>query len=154
MKEKERFNYGYLAYGKLWRQFGLGRLLSELSADRKISYDYAATVFSMVVNHVLNPSSKRCLHENKDWYAGLNEDLALQHLYRSLDLLAEHKPQLETALFNKHRNLFNMCVDVVFFDVTTFYFESQGRGNCRSRILRNIYLHGNYGNRSLPRDYG
>jgi transposase len=79
----------------------------------------------MVVNHLLNPSSKRSLHENKEWYAGLNEDLALQHLYRALDLLAEHKAQLETALFDKHRSLFNMSVDVVFFDVTTFSFESQ-----------------------------
>jgi transposase len=68
---------------------------------------------------------KRSLHENNDWYAGLNEELALQHLYRSLDLLAEHKAELETALFDKHRSLFNMSVDVVFFDVTTFSFESQ-----------------------------
>ncbi len=72
----------YLAYRKLWRQFGQGKLLSELSAVRKISYDYAATVFPMVASHVLNPSSKRCPHENKDWHAGLNEDLALRHLYR------------------------------------------------------------------------
>jgi transposase len=125
MTETARVNYGYLAYRKLWRQFGLGTLLAELSAARKIRYDYAATVFSMVVNHLLNPSSKRSLHENKAWYAGLNEELGLQHLYRSLDLLAEQKAHLETALFEKHRSLFNMSVDVVFFDVTTFSFESQ-----------------------------
>ena len=125
MEEMNRVNYGWLVYRTLWRQFGLGSLLTELSTDRKIGYDYAATVFSMVVNHVLNPSSKRDFFLHKDWYAGLNGDLALHHLYRSLDLLAEHKPQLETALFNKHRTLFNMSVDVVFFDVTTFYFESQ-----------------------------
>jgi transposase len=125
MTETARVNYGYLAYRKLWRQFGLGSLLTELSSTRKIDYPYAATVFAMVVNHLLNPSSKRNLYANKDWYMGLNEELALQHLYRSLDLLAEHKSALETALFDRHRNLFNMRVDVVFFDVTTFSFESQ-----------------------------
>ncbi len=125
MEEKSRANYGWMVYRALWHQFGLGKLLTELSADRKIGYDYAATVFSMVVNHVLNPSSKHDFFLNKDWYTGLNGDLALHHLYRSLDLLAEHKAHLETALFNKHRTLFNMSVDVVFFDVTTFYFESQ-----------------------------
>ena len=86
MEEKSRVNYGWMAYRTLWRQFGLGKLLIGLSADRKISYDYAATVFSMVVNHVLNPSSKRDFYLNKDVYAGLNDDLALQYLYRSLDL--------------------------------------------------------------------
>jgi transposase len=125
MTETARVNYGYLAYRKLWHQFGLETLLDELGAARKIRYDYAATVFAMVVNHLLNPSSKRSLYEHKDWYAGLNEELALQHLYRSLDLLAEHKSDLETALFDRHRHLFKMRVDVVFFDVTTFCFESQ-----------------------------
>lgn len=125
MTEEDRVNYGYLAYRALWQQFGLHQALTDFSTDRKISYDYAATVFSMVVNHALNPSSKRALHENKNTYAGLNNGLQLHHLYRSLDLLAEHKSKLETFLFNKNRTLFNMIVDVVFFDVTTFYFESQ-----------------------------
>jgi len=125
MTEEDRVNYGYLAYRSLWHKFGLAQVLTDLSADRKISYDYAATVFAMVVNHALNPSSKRALHENKGTYAGLNNGLQLQHLYRSLDLLAEHKSRLETFLFDKNRTLFNMSVDVVFFDVTTFYFESQ-----------------------------
>lgn len=125
MAEKDRINYGYLAYRTLWRQFGLDKLLSQLSVERKIQYDYAATVLTMVVNHVLNPSSKRDLSLNIDRYAGLNNGQALQHFYRCLDLLAEHKPELELALFHRHRTLFEMVVDVVFFDVTTFYFESQ-----------------------------
>ena len=125
MEERGRFNYGWLVYRKLWDQFGLEKLLRQLSADRKISYDYAETVLSMVVNHALNPSSKRDFFLNQDWYSGLTDGVKLQHLYRSLDLLAEHKPELETALFHQHRTLFDMQVDVVFFDVTTFYFESQ-----------------------------
>jgi len=125
MVETGRMGYGYLAYRTLWRLFGLEQALKTFCADQKITYDYAATVFAMVVNHALNPSSKRALHENKGWYAGLCDELQLQHLYRSLDLLAKHKSKLEALIFNKNRDLFNMSVDVVFFDVTTFYFESQ-----------------------------
>lgn len=51
-------------------------------------------------------------------------EVELNHLYRSLDLLCEGKTTLEEALFAKNRNLFNMQVDVVFYDVTTFSFES------------------------------
>ena len=36
MTETARVNYGYLAYRKLWRQFGLGRLLAELGGVRLI----------------------------------------------------------------------------------------------------------------------
>jgi hypothetical protein len=77
--------------------------LEEWGAARKIRYDYAATVFAMLVNHLLNPCSKRSLHEHKDWYAGLKEGLALPHLYRALALLAEQKVYLETALFRVSR---------------------------------------------------
>jgi len=125
MEEVGRFNYGWLVYGTLWKQFGLEKLLRQLSADRKITYDYASVVFSLVVNHVLNPSSKRDFFLNQDWYSGLSDGIELHHLYRSLDLLAEHKADVETALFHKNRTLFDMKLDVVFFDVTTFYFESQ-----------------------------
>ena len=125
MAEKDRVNYGWVVYRKLWAQFGLGRFLQKLSSERKISYDYAAVVFALVVNHVLNPSSKRDFYQNQGWYSGLTAGIELQHLYRSLDLLAEHKAELELLLFHQHRTLFEMKVDVVFFDVTTFYFESQ-----------------------------
>lgn len=46
------------------------------------------------------------------------------HLYRALDVIAEKKETLEQALFERERSLFNMQVDVVFYDVTTFYCES------------------------------
>jgi len=38
--------------------------------------------------------------------------------------MAEKKETLEQALFERERSLFNMQVDVVFYDVTTLYFES------------------------------
>ena len=49
----------------------------------------------------------------------------LHSIYRSLDLLSASKEKIETELFNRNRNLFNMQIDVVFYDVTTFHFESQ-----------------------------
>jgi len=51
-------------------------------------------------------------------------EIKLQHLYRSLDLLSESKGILEEKIFFKNRNLFNIQIDVVFYDVTTFSFES------------------------------
>src|SRR6056297_4094160 len=47
--------------------------------------------------------------------------------------LADHKDAIEQAVFEKNRSLFNMQVDVVFYDVTTFHFES-----VRADELRNF----------------
>jgi transposase len=66
--------------------------------------------------------SKRGTFNNRQRYVTMPKiDL---HLYRSLDILCENKERLEEMLFYKNVNLFNMQVDVVLYDVTTFSFES------------------------------
>ena len=125
MRERARVNYGHIAYRRLWQQFGLSELLERLCGDREIRYDYARIVQSLVLNHLLSPSSKRHVVCHSERYCGLVENLELQHVYRCLDLLAEHKMAIEEAVFDRNRNMFNMSVDVVFYDLTTFHFESQ-----------------------------
>ena len=125
MSERARVNYGYIAYRRLWKEFGLTQLLESLCGDRQISYDYARLVESLVMNHLLAPSSKRCFFRHSNRYFGLIDKLELQHVYRCLDLLAEQKMALEEAVFERNRNMFNMNVDVIFYDLTTFHFESQ-----------------------------
>jgi transposase len=125
MREQSRVNYGYMAYRLLWEQFGLSELLTRLCGNREIRYDYARIVQSLVFNPLLTPSSKRHFFSHSNRYCGLVEHLELQHEYRCLDLLAEQKIAIEEAVFERNRDLFNMSVDVVFYDLTTFHFESQ-----------------------------
>jgi hypothetical protein len=49
---------------------------------------------------------------------------ALHHFYRSLDLLSTHKEDIEKQLFYYGKDLFNVQVDVVLYDLTTLRFES------------------------------
>jgi len=91
MEEVARYNYGFIAYAKLWNSLGLSRILKEISEGSKIEFDFIKVVFSMVVGRLLNPSSKLYYYNHKDRYLFLNEDLELQHIYRSLDILAENK---------------------------------------------------------------
>ncbi len=49
----------------------------------------------------------------------------MQYLYRTLDYLAAHNDIIQTHIYNKNRSLFNYELDVVFYDVTTFYFDSE-----------------------------
>ena len=54
----------------------------------------------------------------------IDHDISLQHIYRSLDLLALHKEDIEQHLYSYQRDLFSMQVDVVLYDLTTLRFES------------------------------
>jgi len=125
MKEIIKANYGFIIYRKLWNRYDLDKLLSSILKNKKTEFDFVSVVFSMVVNQLLSPSSKLKLWINKDKYLKINEKIKLQHYYRSLDILAENKETIELKLFEKNRSLFNLKLDIVFYDVTTFYFESQ-----------------------------
>lgn len=121
--EAEILNWGYLVYKKIWRDFGLNEFTPSLTAGMKVQFSLADACFLMTVQHLLNPMSKLGTFNHQERYVDMPE-VSLNHLYRSLDILCDHKEQLEQMIFHKNRNLFNMQVDVVFYDVTTFSFES------------------------------
>jgi transposase len=125
MEEKERNNYGYICYKKLWNNYGMKEIVERIQEGLRIRYDLCGIVFSLVVGRLLRPGSKLDYYNHKDTYIGINEDLDLQDIYRTLDIISKNKEQIEEAIFYKSRDLFNMELDVVFYDVTTFYFESQ-----------------------------
>jgi len=84
----------------------------------------------MVVEHLLRPDSKLGTYGRQKRYLNLPYS-DLNHLYRTLDILSEHKEEIEDYLFNREKSLFNMNVDVVFYDVTTFRFESVKKDTLR-----------------------
>lgn len=81
----------------------------------------------MVLNRICDPLSKRAVHQ---WVKHIHhpafEHLELQHFYRALDFLIDHKETIENALFAETRNLFNLELDLVFWDTTSTYFEGRG----------------------------
>jgi len=54
------------------------------------------------------------------------KDRQLRQWYRTLDRLVRHKKQVEKELFLRLRNLFSLKVDLVFYDLTSTYFEGNG----------------------------
>lgn len=121
--EAEIVNWGYLVYQRIWKEFNLDKFLSHLTRNRKVQFSLSDASFLMVVQHLLQPRSKLATYNNQGRFLNLPK-VTLNQLYRSLDLLSEYKEQLEEALFQANRNLFNMQIDMVFYDVTTFSFES------------------------------
>ena len=77
----------------------------------------------MAIQHLLSPKSKLATYENQDKYLAL-EQTELHQLYRTLDKLGEFKEEIENELFSENYTKLGNNVDVVFYDVTTFAFES------------------------------
>jgi hypothetical protein len=56
------------------------------------------------------------------------KDRQLRQWYRTLDQMLVDKKQIEKELFLRLRNLFSLNVDLVFYDLTSTYFEGHGPG--------------------------
>ena len=126
MKELCRYNYGFpLVISELLKQYGLDTLLNRLTRKHKLGFSLLQNVQLMLCDRFNDPLSKLASFTCQTDYIGLGHSVELQHLYRTLDHLAANNQLIQTQIYNSNRNLFNYALDVVFYDVTTFYFDSQ-----------------------------
>ena len=89
-----------------------------------VSYSLSDVVKLLVAERLNDPGSKLSSHNKQHEYLGLQQ-VSLQHIYRSLDYLSKYSKLIQKQIFQTGRNLFNLQLDVVFYDVTTFYFCSE-----------------------------
>lgn len=117
-----------LVLERLFEKSGIDRVLADVSGKHpKLGFDLQRLVFTMVASRFVKPGSKLKVYEHwqKRLYPEvLEKEIALHQLYRALDVLAQHKEEIEEKLFWHEKDLFNREVDVVLYDLTTLRFES------------------------------
>jgi hypothetical protein len=125
IEELGRYNYGYIqAVSKLLSIYGLDALLDRIKRRHRVQFNLLNAVQLMLAERFHEPASKLSNYQHQDDYIGLGE-VSLHHLYRSLDHLASNQELIQAQIYNRGRDLFNQDLDVVFYDVTTLYFESE-----------------------------
>lgn len=115
--------YGVNVYKNLWREFEYDKLMKQFEKQRRIKFNLNEIILFQVLGRLLSPSSRLSLWQKQNRYI-FDKEISLHDIYRSLDVISENKDSIEWHTFNKYRNLFNLKVDVVFYDCTTFHFES------------------------------
>jgi hypothetical protein len=125
VEEIGRYNYGYQqVYGKALEHFHLGELFRRIQKKSRFEFSLYDTVFLMLIDRLQAPCSKLQSYKHQLEYVNLPQ-VELHQIYRALDQLAKHNGVIQQQIFSTGRDLFNNKLDVVFYDVTTFYFESE-----------------------------
>jgi len=117
-------NYGYGVYKKIWEELNIDYILKKQQEKTEVIYDLSKTTFLLTISRLMKPGSKLAAFKGRGEYLLKDEGMDLNHIYRSLDLLAEGKSEIEKYLDKRIRHLYQREVDVAFYDVTTYYFES------------------------------
>lgn len=137
----------------LWRELGLEKIIDRLSGQARLGeVALADRALVLVANRLCAASSEHglarwlesdfvCDRYGRRWQAQWRDDqerkasnsprvrvafAQLQHWYRTLDQLYALKPELERELYWRLRDLFSLKVDLVFYDLTSTYFEGHG----------------------------
>ena len=115
----------------LWDQLELDSFWSERLPVSRKGTRWLNVLKALVIYRLLDPGSEWRLH--RQWYEAsavgdlLGEDFALvqiDKLYRCLDQLLAHKQAFFTALTARWRSLFGVSFEVLLYDLTSTYFES------------------------------
>jgi transposase len=135
-----------------WQQLGLQGMLDILAKKDGSGREWTDRALALVANRLCTPTSEHgiarwletdfvCDRFGKRWLPQWREDAErlaskrprvrvqdgqLRQWYRTLDKLIAHKKQIEKELFLRLRNLFSLNVDLVFYDLTSTYFEGNG----------------------------
>jgi transposase len=115
----------------LWRELALDRFWAERLGPSRKGTRWHQVLLLLATYRLLAPGSEWRLH--RQWFEGsamadlLGEDVGLAEihkLYRCHDRLLEHKQALFDHMVGRWRDLFNVSFDVLLYDLTSTYFES------------------------------
>src|SRR5512143_567029 len=130
-----------------WQHLGLQEMIDSLS-----NRELADRALALVANRLCEPTSEHgiarwletdfvCDRAGERWLPEWRDDAErlastrprvrvkdrqLRQWYGTLDGLIAHKETIEKELFLRLRNLFALNVDLVFYDLTSTYFEGNG----------------------------
>jgi hypothetical protein len=123
---------GTHALDGLWRRLGLDRVTSRsLEArpgrGRRPDPDAERVLFALVANRALAASSKLACAEwaGQDAHIDGLDETSDDACYRVMDRLLEIEPVLAEQAYHQVTDLLNLEVDLLFFDTTSTYFETE-----------------------------
>ncbi|GIV41416.1 MAG: transposase [Vicingaceae bacterium] len=139
IQETARLQYGIVAIIRhLSKVFQLDKFLSSIQNSSQTQFSIIDILELMIADRMLMPCSKLSTYHRQSEYLQhiphtQKQTHALQHFYRTLDVLADNEDALKEHLFKVQRNLFSDELEVVFYDVTTLYFESEQEDELRKK---------------------
>lgn len=100
-------------FGQLFRELGFNHILSKKQSE---------VLRDVLFARIATPTSKHRAQEILA--ADFGRNIPLDRIYRMLDSLLVKKDAIQQQVFSATQSLFAEQVNIVFFDVTTLYFES------------------------------
>ena len=127
-----RKNIGYLPLSKLYAELEIPQFMANRQRNLNISYNLDSIFRLLVFSRVLFPDSKKQTYEQRArFFERFN--FSLDDVYRSLSLFHQYADDLKAFMHKRVCERYNRQTDLVFYDVTNYYFEIEQPDELRKR---------------------
>lgn len=117
-------NMGYLFIQSILSSLGLPKILDRISESSKTQFDLNSITSLLVYDRIIHPSPKLGAFHKKNRFLE-PFDFDLHQVYRALDLLGDRLDEIQQELFKSTSKAINRNTDVLYYDCTNFFFETE-----------------------------
>ena len=129
---KNRKNYGYIIFSKIYHELGIDVFLKNARRHKNFKFNTDAIMRLLVYSRLLFPASKRSTVIKKDMFFD-NFKFALDDVYDALTHFDEICLDIQKHLHQKVTEQYGRETDLVYYDVTNYYFEIDKQDELRKR---------------------
>ena len=129
--KRRRVMLGYIFPQSVYYSLGLDMVMRGIRNESKATYDFNRIMRDLIIGRVLSPLSKSSTYE-KAFSFPEPPDYDLQHVYRSLSLMAKNFDLIEEKAFKGMKKYADVDTSVTYYDCTNFYFEIEEEDGFRT----------------------
>jgi len=117
-----RKNLGYAAILKIYHELELNVFFNNRARNEPFKYNTNSIMTLLVVSRLLSPGSKKKAYLEKERYFE-RFSFTLADIYRALSHFAKLEKDLQGYLNEKIKDKYGRNTNIIYYDVTNFYFE-------------------------------
>lgn len=117
-------NVGYLYLKDIYAKLNISNFFKSVTSDLKVTYDCNKICEFLTYARILDPACKYDTYDHLDSYYE-NPQIEYQHMIRFLDILDRNSNKYLKHLFDNSENVIQRNTSVMYYDCTTYFFESE-----------------------------
>lgn len=125
-------NLGYAALSAFYHELGLHSFWTSHSRSWGTQFNANSILKLLVFSRILDPASKMKTFNHRYRYFD-KMDFTLDDVYRCLTRIAPLSKKVQAHLYQKVNSLYDRKTDLVYYDVTNYYFEIDKQDDLRKK---------------------
>lgn len=127
-----RKTFGYAPFSSIYHALEIDKFLINRQRSTKIEANMNNIMKLLVFSRLLSPSSKKKAYEDREQFFE-KTNYSLDDVYRSLSFFNDKGNELQQWINERIKNLHGRDTNLVYYDVTNYYFESDFEDDFRRK---------------------